>query len=293
MEPSGPFHLADQNRHFGGWPSLPGDQGAIVMAFPLEGTESAAAVVIREPQSGRITGEVHGCPEALAQRAWQQALAAVSLDGDGSGWPAVGARDPVIGRLQSSYGPLRPTLFHSPYEAAAAFVIGHRISIKQTRALRARIAAEFGTTVAIDGHGFSAFPTPSQLLAAGPLPSISQTKTVRLHAVARAAQEGWLTRERLREIGQDAALAKLQTLPGIGAFFSQGILQRGAGSADALSDDDITKFAVTQAYGLKAPADQEAVREVAEAWRPYRNWAVVLLHVWARRELTLPARRPR
>ncbi len=290
LEPSGPFHLANQNRHFGGWPTLPRDQGAIVMAFPVEGSEQVAAVVIRQSADGLISGEVHGCPKALVDRARRQALAAISLDIDGSGWAGVGARDQVIGRLQARYRHLRPSLFHSPYEAAAAFVIGHRISIRQTRALRARIAAEYGTAISIDGHRFPAFPAPGQLLAADPLPGINQTKAERLRAIARAAQEGWLEREPLRAMPEDAALAKLQTLPGIGAFFSQGILYRGAGMVDALTDDEITRFAVTQAYGLDTPANRQTPEQIAEAWRPYRMWAVVLLHVWVRSERGLPPR---
>jgi len=74
-QPSGLFDLANQHRHFGGWPTLPGEPGAIVMAFPVEGSEHAAAAVIRPaavigPAAERaITGEVHGCPDELADAA--------------------------------------------------------------------------------------------------------------------------------------------------------------------------------------------------------------------------------
>jgi len=290
-QPSGPFDLANQNRHFGGWPTLPGKAGAIVMAFPVEGSEHAAAAVIRQGADRAITGEVHGCPDELADAAGRQSLAAISLDVDGSGWPEVGSRDPVIGRLQASYGYLRPTLFHSPYEAACAFVIGHRISIRQTRALRARLAAELGTAVTIAGERFDAFPAPDQLLAADALPGINPTKTERLRAIARATQEGWLSREPLREMQPEAALAKIQTLPGIGPFFAQGILYRGAGTVDTLTCDPITSHAITHAYELKTAPDQQMLEHIAQAWRPYRMWTVVLLHVWARTELGLPPRR--
>jgi 3-methyladenine DNA glycosylase/8-oxoguanine DNA glycosylase len=288
FEPSGPFDLANQNRYFGGWPTLNREEGAIVMAFPVEATETAAAVVLRQGQHGVVEGAVHGCPLGLVDVARRQALAAISLDVDASGWSAVGEHDPVIGRLQAKYRHVRPTLFHSPYEAAAAFVIGHRISIRQARALRARIAAEIGATIAIDGHQFAAFPTPTQLLEADRVPGISSTKTERLRAIARAAQDGWLAREPLRAMPRDAALTKLRTLPGVGAFFSQGILYRGAGTVDALSDDEITRFAVAQAFERKKAVDHHTLREIAETWRPYRTWTVVLLHLWARSELQLP-----
>ena len=172
-------------------------------------------------------------------------------------------------------------------------MIGHRISIKQSRALRARLAAELGTSFDLGGERFCAFPTPGQLLAAAALPEMNPTKSERLRAIAQAAQEGWLIREHLRSQPEAVALAQLRTLPGIGAFFAQGILYRGAGMADGLTDDPIIRVAVTRAYGLNAPADQEKVRAIAEQWCPYRMWTVVLLHVWARSKLELPRRRNR
>ena len=158
LVPSGPFDLTAQSEHFGGWLAAPEPDSGVVMTFPLEGTEESAAVVVRQTPDGSIAGEVHSRDPATASRAWHQALATVSLDVDGADWPKVGSRDPVLGRLQERYGCLRPTLFHSPYEAAAAFVIGHRRTIMQTRATRARIATEIGTMIDIDGRQFHAFP---------------------------------------------------------------------------------------------------------------------------------------
>ncbi len=291
--PSGPFDLAHANGHFGGWPAPPDDPEAIVMAFPLEGLDASAAVVLRQGDDGSVSGEVRGCPPALAEVAQRQALAAISLDVDASGWPLVGERDPVVGELQSDYRHLRPVLFHSPYEAAAAFIIGHRIQIKQTRVLRARIAAETGTAVNIGGEGFAAFPTPRQLLEAPELPGISSIKQERLRSLAQAAQGGMLRRDRLRERAPERALAELEALPGIGPFFAQGILYRGAGVVDGLSDDAITHFAVTERYRLGSPADRARTLEIAESWRPFRGWVVVLLHVWARGRGGLPPREKR
>jgi DNA-3-methyladenine glycosylase II len=273
--PAGPFDLALQAAHFGGWPTLPDEPDALVMAFPVEGAGEAAAVVMRQT-GAHVSGEVHGPREA-----WEQALATVSLDADGSGWPDVGERDPQIGELQARYGFLRPTLFHSPYEAAAAFIIGHRISIRQTRAIRGRIAAEHGTPFEIGGATFHAFPTPEQLLGAPALAGVSATKRERLNEIARAAS--WLTREELRERAD--ALEALQRLPGVGPFFAQGILYRGAGAQDALTSDAVTQHALALRYDGRT--------DPTESWRPYRMWAVVLLHVWARAERLVPSRRQR
>jgi DNA-3-methyladenine glycosylase II len=276
--PRGPFDLENQATRFGGWPKL-GD--AIVMAFPAEGWNSSAAVVMRQ-RADIITGDVHGAGQADAERAWQQALATISLDIDGAGFVDIGSRDAVIGRLQAEYQNLRPVLFHSPYEAACAFIIGHRITILQTRRLRQRLAEEFGARIAIDGTPFSAFPDPRTLLRLETFPGIAPVKIERLHHVARAALEGTLDRARLRSLPEEDALTQLRTLPGIGEFFAQGILMRGAGLVDAVTDDDLTPRAIQLLYKLRDRPDRAAVLKRAEAWRPFRMWAIVLLNVWVR-----------
>jgi DNA-3-methyladenine glycosylase II len=290
IQPQGPFDLAQQRQRFGGWPTHPGEPLAPVIAFPIEGTDTSAAVVVRQRHDGAILGEVHGCAYGLCAAAQRQALATLSLDVDGSGWPDVGGRDPRLGELQGRYRMLRPVLFHSPYEAAAAFIIGHRISIRQSRAIRTRIAAEHGAEILVDGHSFHAFPAPSALLAVTVLDGISSIKLERLRAVARAAEAGWLSREQLLAMPLADALRGLQELPGIGPFFAHGILFRGAGIVDDLADDDVTRHALAVRYGLPESAEPSAVQAITDPWRPYRMWAVVLLHTWVRSEIGLPAR---
>ena len=295
--PRGPFSLAAANSRFGGWvDEVQGDDLTVVMTFPVEGWDGSAAVVLRQDASGRIHASVHTTEPAadeLAERAWRQALAVLSLDVDGSGFAAVGDADPVIGGLQRRYPGLRPALFHSPYEAAAGFLIGHRISIAQGRAIRRRIAAELGTPIRTSAGVAYAFPPPATLLRAERLPSVPAAKLERLHGVAQAALDGVLDRDRLRKMPAEQALAELRTIPGVGPFFAQGILTRGAGLVDAVTDDDVTKKAVERAYGLASRPSQETVDTISQRWRPYRMWATVLLHVWVRSEPGSPGPRLR
>ena len=278
VTPSGPFNLDNQNSHFGGWPTV---DGAVAMAFPVEGWKSSVAVLLR--QAGKtITGEVHGATGAEAERAWNQALAALSLDVDGGGYVEVGRRDPAIGKLQEIYQFLRPVLFHSPYEGACGFTIGHRLSTAQARRTRREIADIHGEAFEFPDNTLHAFPSPARLLQLDTLPGVAGAKIERLHAVARAANEGWLTREWLRSVPEDEALTRLETLPGIGPFFSQGILFRGAGLTDGMPDDEFTVKAVSAACDLPAGAGLAEVLTRAERWRPYRMWSCVQLHVWYR-----------
>src|SRR5262245_38313197 len=102
IHPRGPFSLAAARDFAGGFPAGIGGggvgEGSITLAFPVEGTEESAAIELWQDADGVIRGhsDASGALLAAAQR---QAERSLSLDHDGSGWPAVGERDPVVGRL--------------------------------------------------------------------------------------------------------------------------------------------------------------------------------------------------
>jgi DNA-3-methyladenine glycosylase II len=288
--PKGPFDLANQNKYFGGWPTLLKDPKAIVLAFPVEGWKGSAAVTLSQNAAGRVIGQVYG-QDVIAEKAKQQALACLSLDIAAEDWPLVGHRDAVIGELQKKYRFLRPILFHSPYEAAAGFIIGHRTTIKQKQAMMKRMSDEIGEKIMIDGQVFHAFPDPQTLLTLTSYQGLGDLKIERLHGVAEAALNGELDRGRLLSQPVDQALARLRSISGIGPFFAQGILHRGAGLVDAVTDDDLTQYAVQAAYQLAKLPSHDQVLEIADLWKPFRMWTTVLLHVWLRREVGLPRKR--
>jgi DNA-3-methyladenine glycosylase II len=118
-------------------------------------------------------------------------------------------------------------------------------------------------------------------------------KVARLRDLARAAVDGVLDTERLRALPEDEALSQLRTLPGIGPWTAQAILMRGCGLADSLPlEDDISRTAVASLYGLPEPPDDATWTAMSDAWRPYRMWATVLLHMaWRREQASAPSYR--
>lgn len=283
MTPKGPFDLLTQNQIFGGFPINEGDPTAIIITFPVEGWRTSASVILRQNEE-KIKGEVYGA-EDEEEKAWKQAISILSLDIDGNAWPEIGRKDPIIGNLQKKYQLVRPTLFRSPYEAASAFIIGHRISIHQRQKIYESIAQEFGDRIQTANNIHSAFPRPHILKTIPGFKGLTSEKMKKLYSVADAAIDGLLNRKYLQSLPISEALMKLKELPGIGEFFAQGILIRGAGFADEITDDHLTKETIQLAYTLPQIPDQKKVLEIAENWQPYRMWAVVLLHIWVRREL--------
>ena len=65
---------------------------------------------------------------------------------------------------------------------------------------------------------------------------------------------------------------------------AQGILFRGAGSADAMTEDQMTRQAFKSAFDFSSLPDRQTVLRLAQPWAPYRMSGTVLLHVWYRRE---------
>lgn len=277
----GPFDLLQESQFFGGW--LTTNNGdSIVLPMPIEGWHGSAAVVLSQ-RGDEIYGEVHG-KSAVAEKAWQQALACLSLDIDGSTWKDVGKQDELIDKLQKEYEYLRPVLFYSPYEAAAGLLIGHRISIRQRRSIMQHMAQEYGESFVINSETFYAFPDPHVLLTISSFPGLNDEKMLRVHGAAQAALSGLLDRDYLRSLNPKDALSKLLELRGVGAFYSEGILYRGAGLVTDITRDSNTRTAIQQAYGFDELPTDAQMDELLEKWQPYPMWCTVLLHVWMRRE---------
>ena len=281
--PRGPFSLAASTRFLEGFTpasySSPADSG-LELAFPAEG--SWRTVGVRVSQAG---DEVNAAivspaePDAgLVAEVRPQVERILALDVDGSGFPAVGERDPAAGELQRRYPGLRPVGFWSPYEAAAWTIIGHRIRITQAAAIKARMAEQLGEPVAFGGRVVHAFPAPQRLARLDTFPGLAGRKPEWLRSLARAALDGQLDAARLRAMPPEEALADLKKLPGIGDFSAGLTLLRGANAPDAVpvAEPRLAR-AVALAYRLPGPAAPEQIRTISENWRPYRTWVTLLL----------------
>lgn len=279
--PEGPFSLAASARFLEGFgpAAYPGTAaGHLHLAFPVDGGEQAAGVCLA--QEGNVVHcEAFGDVDVAALRA--QVARILSLHIDGSGFPAVGERDPVIERLQAHYPGLRPVAFYSPYEAAVWAVISHRLRILQAATVKARLAETFGPTVLIHGERWQAFPGPWRLLEVEAVPGLPTHKMDRLHAIARATLEGELNAERLLSLPLDEARERLKRLPGIGDFSADLVILRGAGAPDGLPlHEPRLGRAIALAYGMDRRPSAEEIAALAERWRPYRTWVCLLLRAW-------------
>jgi DNA-3-methyladenine glycosylase II len=284
LVPRGPFSLAASIAFLEGFTpaSYSGvPDSTLELAFPVEGSWRTAGVRVRQDGDGAVTAEIISPAEPgpdLVAEVRPQVERILSLDVDGSGFPAVGERDPVVGEVQAKYPGLRPVGFWSPYEAAAWTIIGHRIRITQAAAVKARMAEQLGEPVSFGDRVVHAFPAPPRLAELDTFPGLAGRKPEWLRSVARAALDGQLDAARLRAMPPAEALADLKKLPGIGDFSAGLTLLRGAGAPDAVpgSEPRLAR-AVALAYGLPGPATPEQIAAISDKWRPYRTWVTLLL----------------
>jgi DNA-3-methyladenine glycosylase II len=280
LTPDGPFSLGASTRFLEGFAPAAYDGGAgddepLRLAFPLEGSWRPVGVVVRQRADGTVTAAHEGgAPTAAVRR---QVARILSLDVDGAGFAAVGRRDPVVRRLQSTYPGLRPVCFHSPYEAAAWAVIGQRLRIVQAAKVKARLAEQHGEAFELAGRTLHSFPPPARLLRRRAIDGLNDTKVDRLHAVARAAEEGLLDGDRLRALPPEEAQAEVERIKGIGPFSSSLVVIRGAGAPDAFpASERRLHDSMRTLYG-RPGADGTELAAIAEDWRPYRSWVALLI----------------
>jgi DNA-3-methyladenine glycosylase II len=239
--------------------SIRADAHTLRIAFVPDGESEAVAVRVHQ-EGQRVV--IDGGAEDQVRRI-------LGLDVDGSGFAAVGERDPVVGALQKRWPGFRPIGFPSPFEAGMWFLISQRTQFRHALAVKERLAQALGEEV----DGLHAFPAPHVIAELEPVPGVSAVKIERGRALARAALDGVLDGARLRSLGPEAAIEELLELPGVGPFTAQGIVVRGANEPDWLpSAEPRLGRAVEGAYGPGAD-----LAALSEAWRPYRSWVAVML----------------
>lgn len=271
----GPYELAEVALMGFGHRNESSFDGVMRLAFCVDGAAQQVGVEVR--QSGdELELMVHGDGDLDVIAA--QVARVVSADADGVAWDAICRADPVLARVHAVAPGFRPSNFFSPYEAAVWSVISARRARAQGIALRRRIAEAHGRSFDLAGRTEVALPTPPGLLSITEFPGLPADRIPRLHAIANAALEGQLDVDRLRAMPPAEAMLDLQQLPGIGPFYSALIVIRSLGLTDVLStQEDHTRQAVREGYGLDHLPSDDELAAIAEGWRPFRTWAAVTL----------------
>lgn len=185
------------------------------------------------------------------------------------------AADPRLATVIAQVGPceLQPT-GHS-FAALADAIVAQQISIQAAAAIWGRLTALLGGAV-----------TPEALLARSDEElrgvGLSGQKLRYLRDLAARAAAGEL--DGLEQLDDEAAIARLVAVKGIGRWTAEIHLLFGLGRPDILPADDLgLRYAVQQLYGLPEPPPAKEVRRIGEIWRPHRS--VASWYLWRGRRL--------
>ncbi len=188
--------------------------------------------------------------------------------------------DPVavaerLGDLAANCPGLRVPGAFDPFEMTVRAILGQQISVKAATTLAGRFTVAFGTPIETPYAGLThLYPTPERV-AGETVDRIAALGIVGARArsilsLASAVADGTV---RLTPGGNVAeTTAKLKTLPGIGEWTAQYVAMRALGDPDAFPHTDLGLY---KALGTTNPKETLAR---AEAWRPWRAYAV--MHLW-------------
>jgi AraC family transcriptional regulator of adaptative response / DNA-3-methyladenine glycosylase II len=127
------------------------------------------------------------------------------------------------------------------------------------------------------------FPTPAALAGADLREiGLTTTRAATISAMAQALLDGRV--DFRAEQSLEEFVARWITLPGIGAWTAQYIAMRALSHPDAFPTADL--ILRREATRDSTPLDGKALDERANAWRPWRAYAVI--HLWRHASDTPP-----
>jgi DNA-3-methyladenine glycosylase II len=184
------------------------------------------------------------------------------------------ARDPDLAAIEMRAGPLPWRVRPDGFPGLLAAIVGQQISNQAAGAIWRRLRALPG---ADQPEGLLALPDEA-LRGAG----LSRPKVAHARALAAAFLDGALDTARLAAMEDEAAIAAIAAVRGLGRWTAEVYLLFALSREDVFPAGDLAlAAAAAHLKGLEARPAPAALRGLAEAWRPSRALAARLLwHHW-------------
>ena len=177
--------------------------------------------------------------------------------------------DRKLGRIIRQVGPYlavadRPA---PAYDTLVRAITHQQLSVKAGETIAGRVVA-----LTPGPH----FPTPTEMLALDPTQlracGLSNSKVEYVRDLAARVADGRLDLARLRRLDDDAVIAALTTVRGIGEWSAHMHMIFHLGRLDVLPVGDLgVRVGAARLYGLGEYATPAQLTELAEKWRPYRS----------------------
>ena len=184
---------------------------------------------------------------------------------EGAAWLA--AQDPRFAEALGLVGPLPLRRRDGGFAALYDAIVSQQVSVASANAIWARLAAAGLTESAA-----VAAASDDALRACG----LSRQKI----RYGRALAQAGIDFDALTQMPTDEVIATLVAVPGIGHWTAEIYAMFSLGRADVFAPGDLAlQEAARILFGLEARPSEKQLRQMAEAWQPWRSVAARLL--WA------------
>ena len=182
---------------------------------------------------------------------------------------ALAQREPAFAGVVERFGVPGPRRSDRGAQTLLRTIVGQQVSVAAARSMWAKLEAAYGSPP--DLHKLLV-ATDEEMRGAG----MSRQKAGYIRSLARLVISGELDLEALPSDDEEA-IALLTKIKGIGRWSAEIYLLFAEGRADVFPAGDLAVMVeLGRLLGLPDKPGEKQLRELAEAWRPYRGAAAVL-----------------
>jgi AraC family transcriptional regulator, regulatory protein of adaptative response / DNA-3-methyladenine glycosylase II len=200
----------------------------------------------------------------------------LDLDADPVAVDAALRRDTVLRHGVARHPGIRVPGHVDGDEVAIRAVLGQQVSVAAATRLANVLTDRYGETVSSDGPLCRMFPDAATLAKLDPadLP-MPRARGRTLIELCRALADGTVRLDAAAD--RDDVGTTLGAIKGIGPWTVSYVRMRALGDPDAFLPGDLALRRALE--GVGRPSSERRATEAAQAWRPYRSYAMV--HLWS------------
>lgn len=177
--------------------------------------------------------------------------------------------EPGFARAIERAGLPAPRFASRGYASLLRFIVGQQLSVAAARAIFARLEQLLGV---VEEPAHLLGRSDEQLRGIG----FSRQKILHARSLAALVAEGRLDLERL-PADDEAAIAELVRIKGVGRWTAEVYLLIAEGRPDIWPAGDLgVRIGAGMIMGQAGRPDEQAVRRLAEDWRPHRSAAALM-----------------
>jgi len=208
--------------------------------------------------------------ELVSAAGIEEAIRSTFVDGE-FGLNKLASTDPAIARLARIHRGVIPVLVPDPFTALIRSISAQQVNLSWASTIRRRLAERYGTRHEIgDTFVYSLEPDPLAVASVQELRALQLTtaKSIAVIDSARAAQAGELGMTQLAALDDEALIAHLTRLRGIGRWSAEWFLARTLGRPRVVAGDLGVRKAVARLYGTPVLPSEDEVRRLTAHWGP-------------------------